>query len=699
MNKIISYLLIVNTLFFSVNSSAVTSAYLFDQSSNPYDRAIQRELWEKHAVSEVQTRRYKDKDREIRWYGLGSVAAPLSFAGVGLGLYRVVNAIRGLQGAPIVQGPDGPPMLALPAMVGGAAMAGLGAAYYNYGLPFLQNNLAPMFSFLGTAMPYVAGSALGSLPTLFVKSFYERYLEASEKPLWGLQEDYARKKPDIDPAIQKQIEDYFETCQHSPDHTGCVNYIRKMLNLPTEMANLQFDDATMKELMNLLSAYPEEFQDEMLLVLDAASHAVPGKRPILYFLGEPGVGKTYFIERLGAILNLPLAHASFKDVSNSNPSSGIAYPSGNAKPGFLVESLLGVPNMTKDGMVFFDELSLAFDPMSPYAGLLKNFFLELFGGKESVFDNYFNAKVDVSKLWFVAAGNHVITDPALANRLRVIKFPSPTLAGKKDIVEKSILPRLLNARGLSENALSEAQLKQIMDAVHADKDPGFRSLEKFLPEYISAVSLLSRAGLKRAPSYNLVAKIEENNKLFGTKPASMFGDLGGSDLWGQLLGKSNQKKPSVLSKSVAEDQDSQDDDWMDEDTASYDRWLELLQKVSKKNPAKDLDSAQVFDSVQVPEDVPSSQISCDGLRQTLSAMMNFVSGPQKEAIVDFLKLSDEDFCGILSDALKLLEKGDEVFHLDAEPFKFEAYPSWHPPMAPVAAINGSNATLNISAGN
>ena len=95
----------------------------------------------------------------------------------------------------------------------------------------------------------------------------------------------------------------------------------------------------------------------------------------------------------------------------------------------------------------------------------------------SFHDNYLEMGYDLSKVMFVATANSLNTiQPALRDRMEIIEINGYTLEEKVQIAKKHLLPRQLQAHGLSTKdlKLSNQVLKLVVDGY--TRESGVRGL-------------------------------------------------------------------------------------------------------------------------------------------------------------------------------------------------------------------------------
>src|SRR6185436_7315955 len=96
-------------------------------------------------------------------------------------------------------------------------------------------------------------------------------------------------------------------------------------------------------------------------------------------------------------------------------------------------------------------------------------------------DHYLDTDYDLSEIMFICTANVMDTIPvALRDRLEVLRLPGYTLAEKVAIAERFLLPKQLEAHGLSPEHLAVSREALVAIAEHYTREAGVRNLEREL---------------------------------------------------------------------------------------------------------------------------------------------------------------------------------------------------------------------------
>jgi len=154
--------------------------------------------------------------------------------------------------------------------------------------------------------------------------------------------------------------------------------------------------------------------------------------PVL-LIGEPGLGKTWFLSQLARLLGLPFRTYS---MSMSTLGEGLqgSHPSWrNAQPGLVAKTLLR--EKVANPIVFVDEFdkvvygSWNSDPYRPFYTLLDP------SGSKTFVDEYLGFGIDASKvLWIMAANDYSKVPAPILDRLTVIHVPIMAIEQRTAVV-------------------------------------------------------------------------------------------------------------------------------------------------------------------------------------------------------------------------------------------------------------------------
>jgi ATP-dependent Lon protease len=201
--------------------------------------------------------------------------------------------------------------------------------------------------------------------------------------------------------------------------------------------------------------------------------------PILCFAGPPGTGKTSLGEAIARSIGRAFYRISVGGVRDEAEIRGHRRTYVGAMPGLLLQALRRV--QVKDPVIMIDEIDkmgnggASGDPTAAMLEVLDP------TQNDGFVDHYLNLPFDLSSVLFICTANNLFDIPdALRDRLEVIRIAGYTIEEKVEIAERYLLPRLLDAHGLTPDdiVLPEAVLGYI--SARYSREAGLRAFERSL---------------------------------------------------------------------------------------------------------------------------------------------------------------------------------------------------------------------------
>ncbi|KAI0944473.1 hypothetical protein AcW1_002170 [Taiwanofungus camphoratus] len=201
------------------------------------------------------------------------------------------------------------------------------------------------------------------------------------------------------------------------------------------------------------------------------------KGPILLFVGPPGTGKTSLGQSIARALDRPFQRISLGGVRDEAEIRGHRRTYVASGPGNIVQALrkAGRP----DPVILLDEIDKIGQGNfhgDPAAALLEVLDPEQ---NHSFNDHYINVPIDLSQVLFICTSNTLETISApLLDRCEIVQLSGYTYDEKMHIARKFLLPKQLQANGLTAEHLTLTEPALLHIATHYTREAGVRSLER-----------------------------------------------------------------------------------------------------------------------------------------------------------------------------------------------------------------------------
>ncbi|WP_418262992.1 endopeptidase La [Flavobacterium faecale] len=283
--------------------------------------------------------------------------------------------------------------------------------------------------------------------------------------------------------FEKELSKMRRMNPQAPDFGIQRNYLELLLDLPwNEYSKDNFDLKRAQKILDRDHFGLEDVKKRMIEHLAVLKLRNDMKSPIICLTGPPGVGKTSIGRSVAEALGREYVRISLGGLRDEAEIRGHRKTYIGAMPGRIIQSLKKAG--TSNPVFVLDEI----DKLSnsnhgdPSSALLEVLDPEQ---NNAFYDNFVELGYDLSKVMFIATSNNMAAiQPALKDRMEVIKMSGYTIEEKVEIAKRHLFPRQLKEHGLTSKELTigKKQLEKIVEGY--TRESGVRGLEAKIAQVI-----------------------------------------------------------------------------------------------------------------------------------------------------------------------------------------------------------------------
>ena len=295
-------------------------------------------------------------------------------------------------------------------------------------------------------------------------------------------DDYRRKirelhlAEDSEKKLLKEVDRLSRMQSSNQEATVIRTYLDTCLDLPWN--TMTVDDLDIHRAQQILDRDHyglKKVKDRILETLAVRKLAPDVKAQIICLVGPPGVGKTSIARSIAESLGRKYVRISLGGVRDEAEIRGHRRTYIGAMPGKIINAMISAKS--SNPLMLLDEIDkLAGDFRGdPAAALLEALDPE----QNSTFNDHFiDMPFDLSHVLFITTANDLSAIPGpLRDRMDVIELPSYTRVEKYNIARKHLVPKQLDACGLTGKVtFSQSALYSIIDGY--TREAGVRNLER-----------------------------------------------------------------------------------------------------------------------------------------------------------------------------------------------------------------------------
>jgi ATP-dependent Lon protease len=255
------------------------------------------------------------------------------------------------------------------------------------------------------------------------------------------------------------------------------NWMEIMTDLPWSRSSV--DNLDLKKAETVLNEDHyglEKVKDRIIEALAVRKLKEKPKGPILCLVGPPGVGKTSLGRSIARALDRKFVRLSLGGVHDEAEIRGHRRTYVGAMPGRIIQAVQQAA--TNNPLIMLDEIDKV---GADFRGDPSSALLEVLDPEQnnSFRDNYLGVTFDLSNVIFMTTANVLDTiQPALRDRMEVIRLAGYTEEEKREIAIRHLIPKQMEENGITAKDLHVSKTALITIILQYTQEAGLRQLER-----------------------------------------------------------------------------------------------------------------------------------------------------------------------------------------------------------------------------
>ncbi len=255
------------------------------------------------------------------------------------------------------------------------------------------------------------------------------------------------------------------------------NWMEIMTDLPwSKASNDNLDLRKAEEILNEDHFGLEKVKERIIEALAVRKLKEKPKGSILCLVGPPGVGKTSLGRSIARALDRKFVRLSLGGLHDEAEIRGHRRTYVGAMPGRIIQALQQAA--TNNPLIMLDEIDKV---GADFRGDPSSALLEVLDPEQnnSFRDNYLGVTFDLSNAMFMTTANVLDTiQPALRDRMEVIRLAGYTEEEKLEIARRHLLPKQLEENGIAPRHLRLSKPGLAAIILQYTQEAGLRQLER-----------------------------------------------------------------------------------------------------------------------------------------------------------------------------------------------------------------------------